>query len=120
MAADDLGSYFPNGEIAAVEIAEVIGADTEASGNRNRQLGRCVQLLHMLGSDDLNPRCGEPEIGARERSAALAVYAEGAVDQEQRRYRPRVVDRDILDAHRIPGGRSRQDVRRTYHWRPIE
>ena len=32
MGADDLGGYFADGEIPAVESAQVIAADAEASG----------------------------------------------------------------------------------------
>src|ERR1051325_5980497 len=81
VGAVNLGHHFPDREIPAIELAEVIGVDTETAGDGDNQLGRRFNG-GVSGSKNITPGVLEAERGAGERPAPLPVQREGAVDEK--------------------------------------
>ena len=115
--SEHLGQVLADGEIATIEIAEMIRVDAEGAGNAQTISGG-ASSAEEAADDIRTPASGISERAARERSAALRLKP-NVLCKERRADRVGVVDRDVLHADRVAGVAGREDVVLRDHRRTV-
>src|SRR4029077_4279332 len=100
MGALNFRHHFADGEIAAVEITEVIGADAEATRNRKAEFRRRL-YAGITGTQAIAASIVETERRMRKRPPCLALVAQGSVGRESVVNSVAMVLGDVLDAHLV-------------------
>ena len=107
--ATELGHVFADGEVATVEVAEVIGPHAKCARDTYDQFGRGFQG-RLFGGGDLDAGIRETEWRARARSPPLPVQPKGRRKQQRRPDCVSVVYGDILHANDVAGAGGCQQI----------